>query len=212
MKKIITISVCLSVLAIALLMSNFLDNGHNSANELSVHKSESELSNHTDIDRVADNEVGSQVQVGITEGLNDDLYADNASDEGFNELTPSTQDPARVLVEDDFQEFADRLIFHSRNGVNNTESKAHIQNSIDQFVTANNLSGSVYVEYNECNQSTCILSVGILNGMVSPEEFEMLQKELLFGDVSGVSNVGGSFAVIEEDNKKSLRVLYDLEG
>ena len=179
---------------------------------MSVHKSESELSNQTNIDRVADNEVGSQVKARVTEGLNDDLYVDNAFGDEFNESTPSTQDPARVLIEDNFQEFADRLIFHSRNSVNNTESKTHIQNSMDQFVTANNLSGSVYVEYNECNQSTCILSVGILNGMVSPEEFEMLQKELLFGDVSGVSNVGGSFAVIEENNNKSLRVLYDLEG
>ncbi|WP_113907510.1 hypothetical protein [Aliidiomarina celeris] len=202
MKKVITVSVCLSILAIALLMSNFLDNGHNSANELSVHKSESELSIHTDIDGVVDNETGSQVQVGVTGNLNHDLDVDSIDGERPNGSAALSQDPARVLVEDDFLQFADRLIFHSTDAENNTESKTHVQNSIDQFVTAHHLSGGVYVEYNECNQRTCILSVGILNGMVSQEEFEMLQEELLFGAVSDVSNVGGSFAVIEGDDKK----------
>lgn len=89
-----------------------------------------------------------------------------------------------------------------------SENQAALFQSINKM-QENEIFSSLYLTHHQCDSNRCLISIEGLQNLTQ-ENIQKLKQELLFGNVGSIlPGKGGTFYFHEQNNVKSIRVVYD---
>jgi hypothetical protein len=112
-----------------------------------------------------------------------------------------------IIQLDDIYVVSNNLIDAAHTAASSENQEALFQ-SINKM-QENEIFSSLYLTHHQCDSNRCLISIEGLQNLTQ-ENIQKLKQELLFGNVGSIlPGKGGTFYFHEQNNVKSIRVVYD---
>lgn len=112
-----------------------------------------------------------------------------------------------IIQLDDIYAVSDNLLDAGHTAAS-SENQAVLFKSINKM-QENEIFSSLYLTHHQCDSNRCLISIEGLQNLTQ-ENIQKLKQELLFGNVGSIlPGKGGTFYFHEQNNIKSIRVVYD---
>lgn len=115
-----------------------------------------------------------------------------------------------VIKLDDIYEVSSQLLKTAQTAKSSENQEALFQNI--NKLQENESFSSLYLTHHQCDSNHCLISIEGLQNLTQ-ENTQKLKQELLFGDVGNIlPGKGGTFYFHEQNDIKSIRVIYDTKS